>query len=326
MKNTKVILIYSNKGGIGKSTISVNLCETLGSKFSKKVLCIDSDSQNNASYILNVNTSENGLLDDPDEGHPDLGWLIGNYYWYGRMPNYETVKQAIMRPTYTKRVRKENSMQWEDKTEEFSFDLIPGYNKDLSLTEITFLSNNSNMFILQPQNRAKAREILKYIIDVIRESFDYDYVIIDCAPSLGLSSVQALIAGDELLIPVTPDYLSALGLSNIIDNLLDLKRFVPSFHVLGVVFNMYSGTKGDDMLIQDIEEYGKYMNINVLNTRLPRVNQMKRLSSEDVISVLTNEAPFRKFNARMETLAQEIIDTEEAEENEMAPNIMRGDE
>lgn len=326
MKNTKVILIYSNKGGIGKSTISVNLCETLGSKFGKKVLCIDSDSQNNASYILNVNTSENGLLDDPDEGHPDLGWLIGNYYWYGRMPNYETVKQAIMRPTYTKRVRKENSMQWEDKTEEFSFDLIPGYNKDLSLTEITFLSNNSNMFILQPQNRAKAREILKYIIDVIRESFDYDYVIIDCAPSLGLSSVQALIAGDELLIPVTPDYLSALGLSNIIDNLLDLKRFVPSFHVLGVVFNMYSGTKGDDMLIQDIEEYGKYMNINVLNTRLPRVNQMKRLSSEDVISVLTNEAPFRKFNARMETLAQEIIDTEEAEENEMAPNIMRGDE
>lgn len=326
MKDTKVVLIYSNKGGIGKSTICVNLCETLGSKFGKKVLCIDSDSQNNASYILNVNTSENGLLDDPDEGHPDLGWLIGNYYWYGRMPNYETVKQAIMRPTYIKRVRKEKSMQWEDRTEKFSFDLIPGYNKDLSLTEITFLSSNSNMFILQPQNRAKAREILKYIIDVIRESFDYDYVIIDCAPSLGLSSVQALIAGDELLIPVTPDYLSALGLSNIIDNLLDLKRFVPSFHVLGVVFNMYSGTKGDDMLIRDIEEYGNYMNINVLNTRLPRVNQMKRLSSEDVISVLTNEAPFRKFNARMETLAQEIIDTEASEENEKAPNIMRGDE
>lgn len=324
MKNTKVLLNYNNKGGIGKSTLSVNMCQVLGSKFGKKALLIDFDSQGNSSYLLNVRTNENGLLDDPENGHPNIGWLIGEYYWYGRKPNYETVKRSIIRPTYIRRVRPEGSMQWIDREEEFAFDLIPVYNKDLSLAEITFLSNNPNMYILQPGNKATAREAFKYVIDVLRESFDYDYVIVDCSPSLGWSSILSLTAGDELLIPVTPDYLSALGLSNIIDNLMDLKRFVPSFHILGVVFNFYSGTKGDDALIQDIEAYGKYMDINILKTHLPRVNQMKRMSSEEGIAALTNEAAFRKFNARMETLVREIISIEESQDREDRENARGG--
>ena len=79
----------------------------------------------------------------------------------------------------------------------------------------------------------------------------------------------------------------------------------------------------ENALIQDIEAYGKYMDINILKTHLPRVNQMKRMSSEEGIAALTNEATFRKFNARMETLVKEVISIEESQDREDKKNMRK---
>lgn len=317
MKNTKVLLCYNNKGGVGKTSIVINLAETLGKDFGKKVLCIDNDSQNSLSFLANLPVNENGLFDDLENGHPDLGWLIGSYYISGKLPSYESVQRAIVTPIYHKKFKKEKSMQWEERELPFHFDLLPGYNKDLALTEILFYSAN-DCYILDPANRPKARSALKLIVDVIRETMDYDYLIIDCAPNLGLNSIQALLAGDELVIPVTPDFLSSAGLSNIIGNLQDLGRFVPNFHILGVVLNAYSGTKSDQLLVEDIEQYGKIMGLNIFENRLPRVNSMKKLSAEDGIAVLSNEKAYRHYNARMRSLAEEILNLEEKIKEEEA--------
>ena len=310
-KRVKTICIYNNKGGVGKSTVAINLCQTLAD-MGKKVIAIDNDSQNSFSFLCNLPVFESGAIDDPKNGHKDLGWLIADYYWHGNKPTYQAVKKTIVTPKYHKSVRDpNNSMHWIEAEKNFGFDLIPGFNKDLSLTEMTFMARSNDYYILRPNNRVKSREALKMVVDVLKAYYDYEYIIIDCAPNLGLNSIQALIAGNELIIPVTPDFLSSAGLSNIIGNLIDLHQIIPSFNVLGVLFNMYSSTKADDRLIADIEEYGREMDLRIFSTRLPRVNQMRRLSSEDGISVLTNEKPFRMFNARMKRLANEIMDIEE---------------
>lgn len=315
-ENTKVLLLFNNKGGVGKTNITINLCEILGSVYKKRVLAIDNDAQNSLSFLCNVPVNEDGAL-EAEEGHPDLGYLIGNIQWEGMsaIPEYEDLADAIIRPSYKINSRVPHSTRWETKNVDFSFDLLPGYNKDLSIVEMLYVAPTDEPFILQGDNRKYARYLLKLVVDQIKKYFDYDYIIIDCPPSLGILSINALLAGDSLILPTTPDMLSTIGISNIIDNLNDLHLYVPNFTVLGTVFNMYSGTKGDDAIIEDVKEYGVENNINVFKTRIPRVNKMKQVSSEENIAVNVNEKQFRMYRESIISLAKEIIDlTEGAEE------------
>ena len=312
MADTKVIIMYNNKGGVGKSSVTVNLAEIMGSLYNKKVLIIDNDAQNSLSFLCNVPINEYGALEH-EGGHPDLGSLIGAIQWDGldAVPSFEDLQEAIITPTYTRRVKVPNSMRWTDEEDSFSFDLLPGYNKDLSLVELMYVAPTDEPWILQDDNRRYARYLLKLVVDQIKQYYDYDYILIDCPPSMAVLSISALVAGGELIIPTSPDMLSVVGINNIIMNLRELNRFVPDFHVLGILFNQYSGTKGDDRLVEDVEEYGRESGINVFKTRIPRVNQMKTVSSEEQIGVLMNTKPFRMFRESIISLAEEIMNKEE---------------
>ena len=307
----KVLVVYNNKGGVGKTNLCVNLGEVLGSIYHKKVLLIDNDAQNSLSFLCNMPINEYGALEH-ESGHPDLGSLIGNIQWDGldAVPDFEDLREAIVTPTYTKRVKVPNSMQWKDEVVNFSFDLLPGYNKDLSLVELMYVAPTDEPWILQDDNRRYARYLLKLVVDQIKKYFDYDYIIIDCPPSMAVLSISALVAGGELIIPTSPDMLSVVGINNIIMNLRELNRFVPDFHVLGILFNQYSGTKGDDRMVADVEQYGKESGINVFHTRIPRVNQMKTVSSEEQIGVLMKTKPYRMFRESIIALAKEIMEKE----------------
>ena len=172
--------MYNNKGGVGKSSITVNLAEVLGADYGKKVLIIDNDAQNSLSFLCNIPINEYGALEH-DGGHPDLGSLIGAIQWDGMdaVPDFEDLREAIVTPQYTRRVKVPNSMQWEDETVDFSFDLLPGYNKDLSLVELMYVAPTDEPWILQDYNRKYARYLLKLVVDQIKKYFDYDYILID---------------------------------------------------------------------------------------------------------------------------------------------------
>lgn len=306
---TEVIAMYNHKGGVGKTTTTINLCEMLAGKYNKKVLVIDGDCQNSLTYLANLDTEQYGRFEAGEEGMYDIGYLMSVYQRTGELPIYDEYAASIVRPKYTVKVRDENNrFRWVGKEKEFSFDLIPGYGKDLSLVEMLYVAPSTKPYILQGKNRNEARFILKYIVDDLRRFFDYDYIVIDCPPSLGILSLGALIASDSLIIPTTPDMLSTVGIKKIIDNLNELELYIPSFNIMGILFNSYtSNSKDDDELIENVREFGLSENIRVFDTKIPKKPKMREISSEEVIAVLDNTKTYESYRTAIDSLAAEVI-------------------
>ena len=315
--NTKVIAVYNQKGGIGKTTTTINLMEALGQR-GYKVLGIDNDCQNSLSFLANIDTYKKGML-EAEKGEMDIGALLGLYQWYGTVCDYSDLTKAIRKPTYTKKVRVPGTINWEEKMVNFCFDIIPGVGKDLSLVEMLYVAPTDEPYILKPENRRNARYILKLVIDQIKANFDYDYIFIDCPPSLGILSINALVASDFLIIPTNPDMLSTIGIQTMIENLRELNLYIPDFKILGILFNEYGGLKFDDDLIRDVTEYGKLEDINVFKTKLPRRNRMKQLSAEGNIAYLSTTAEYKSYNKAIDELVDEILQ-EEKTFNELYKN------
>lgn len=134
-------------------------------------------------------------------------------------------------------------------------DLIP-CNLELSAIEVALV------------NVMSREMILKSILDEIKE--DYDYIIIDCSPSLGMLTINALATCDSVLIPVTPQYLSAKGLELLLKNIIRVKKRInPQIEVDGILLTMYAERmKLSKEVLSIIQEaYGDH--INIFNSRIP---------------------------------------------------------
>lgn len=214
---TKVISIFNQKGGVGKTTTNVNLCAALALK-GKSVLSIDIDPQGNSSsgFGMDKNKLEYTIYDI----------LIENY----------DINKVI------------------HKTEIENLDLIPS-NIQLAGAEIE-LTNT------------------KYREKTLRESINlldktYDFIIIDCPPSLGLLSLNALTASDTVLIPIQCEYYSLEGVGQLIDTVkLVKKNLNPKLEIEGVLLNMFDGRT--NLSIQVVEEVKKYFKDKVYRSVIPR--------------------------------------------------------
>ena len=256
---TKVIAIANQKGGVGKTSTTVNLGAGLVRQ-GYDVLLIDLDSQANLTMALGYQ--------NPD----DMEFTVSNVL-------YKAVQEERIDPT-------EGIL-----TTPEGIDLMPS-NIQLSGYEISLI------------NEYGREVMLKQYIDAVR--LNYDYILIDCAPSLSVLTVNALVAADSVLIPTQPQYFSTAGLQMFYETISRIrKKLNPSLSIEGVLVTMMNNRPNftKDLVAQLREIYGGVF--RVFDTEIPTSIRMTESSARGK-SIFAYD-PRGKVAAAYEKLTQEVI-------------------
>jgi len=248
-----IISIVNQKGGVGKTTTSVNLSAYLAQK-GKKVLVIDLDPQGNA-------TSGYGL--DKSELESSV---------YDVLVNDTPIVDVI----------------WKDKRE--NLDICPT-NINLAGAEVELVS-------------AMSREtILKRSLDEVRDN--YDYILIDCPPSLGLLTINALAASTGVIVPIQGEYYALEGLTQLIDTVNLVKKHLnPKIGIFGVIITMFDGRT--QLTRQVTDEVRKYFGEKVFNTVIPR--NIRLAEAPSFGKTIAEYDPKSKGGRAYSDLADEVIE------------------
>lgn len=249
---TKVIAVVNQKGGVGKTTTTVNLCAYIGRK-RKRVLMVDLDPQGNASSGFGV---EKGGLENTV---------------YDVLVNDVPVTEAII------------------KTTAKNVDILPT-NINLAGAEVELVSAISREQIL--------RNALKEVSD------NYDYIFIDCPPSLGLLTINGLTAANGIIVPIQGEYYALEGLTQLIDTInIVKKKLNPELSIIGVVLTMFD--KRTQLTRQVKDEVIKYFGDRVFKTNIPR---NVRLAEAPSHGMAISDYDFNsKGGKAYEALASEVI-------------------
>lgn len=213
----KIIAIANQKGGVGKTTTSVNLAASLG-VLEKKVLLIDADPQANATSGLGID------VESVETGS------------YQLLEHTATAEDCII------------------KTDSPNVDIIPAH-IDLVAIEIELVDKDEREYMLK-----KAIEHLKS---------SYDYILIDCAPSLGLLTLNALTASDAVIIPIQCEYFALEGLGKLLNTVKSVQKIHnKDLDIEGMLLTMYDQRLR--LSNQVVEEVQKHFSNMVFETIIQR--------------------------------------------------------
>ena len=212
----KVISVANQKGGVGKTTSTINLSSIFAKK-GKKVLIIDGDPQGNATSGLGVNKKLKKSL-------------------YDVLINDVSISECLQKTTVK------------------NLDICP-CNIDLAGAEVELVS------MISREKRLKDK------LDLIKEN--YDYIFIDCPPSLGLLTLNALTASDYILVPVQCEYYALEGLTQLLNTVKLVKKHLnKDIVVLGAILTMYDART--NLSNEVVVEVRKFFKNHVFKTIIPR--------------------------------------------------------
>lgn len=249
---SKIIAIANQKGGVGKTTTTINLGASLATA-GKRVLIIDADPQANATsgYGIDPRTMTSSIYE----------CLVDNYPLDGSQ--VETCVKGL--------------------------DLI-GSRIDLAGAELELI------------NKEEREKVLSKLLEPVADM--YDYILIDCSPSLGLITVNALTAANSVIIPVQAEYFALEGISKLLNTIRIIKsRLNPSLEIEGFLLTMYDARLR--LANQIYEELKGHFGEMVFNTVIPRNIRLSEAPSHGLPAVLYD--PESRGATSHILLAKEII-------------------
>lgn len=255
----KVISLVNQKGGVGKTTTSINLAASLAF-FNKQVLLVDLDPQGNATTGIGVKKSE-------------ISKSI-----YDVLIDEANINEVIVR-TKTKNLK-----------------LIPA-TINLAGVDIELIGKSR----LDP-NFTKSGQLKKHT-DLIKD--DFDFIIIDCPPSLGIITTNALTASDSVIIPVQCEFFALEGIMQLLNTImLAQKNLNPNLDIEGVILTMLDSRT--NLGLEVVEDIRSYFKERVYNTIIPRLIRLSEAPSHGEPIIVYD--PKSRGSEAYINLAREVIE------------------
>lgn len=325
----KTISIFNQKGGVGKTTSVVNLSVAL-SYLDKKVLVIDMDPQANATTGLGIDKNK------VDTSIYDLFYLIDEKNKNVKKKEPEPEKRKALEEEVKKEEKKSvggarfidlagsSEKMRDEKSEEASQEEEKEENKeeikeelpDFDSVDDFIIKTKSGVDLIASENSLSGLEVelvdldplertrkLKEIIEDIKTP--YDFVLIDCPPSLGLLSINALVASNSIIIPIQTEYYALEGVSELMNTFELVKGSLnKDLYVEGVLLSMFD--KRTKLAYEVVEEVKKFFKDRVFMTMIPRNVRLAEAPSHGK-SAIEYDAKSQGAMAYI-SLASEIID------------------
>lgn len=252
----KIIAIANQKGGVGKTTTSVNLAACLGI-LEKRVLLIDADPQANATSSLGIDSNEN------------------------HQGTYQCLEHQV------------SALECIQKSSSPNVDIMPSQ-LDLVAAEIELVDKDSREFML------------KTALEDVKEN--YDYIIIDCAPSLGLITLNALTAADSVIVPIQCEYFALEGLGKLMNTIKSVQNIQnPQLDIEGLLLTMYdSRLRLSNLVIDEVKTHFQDMVFKTVIQRNVRLSEAPSYGESIIMYDATCRGAINYLN-----LAQEFIDKNE---------------
>ena len=212
----KIISVANQKGGVGKTTTSINLATSL-SAINKKILLIDADPQGNASTGIGISY---------EKRNPNLYDLI-----VGEVLDERAIKNTIVP----------------------GLDIITS-NTNLAASEIELAEIKNREFVLS---------------NILSKIKDYDYILIDCPPALGLLTINALVASNSIIIPLQSEFFALEGISSLVNSIeLIRESFNPKLVIEGILLTMVDKRNSLSSLVE--KDVRNHFGETVYKTTIPR--------------------------------------------------------
>lgn len=255
----KIIALVNQKGGVGKTTSSINLAASLG-VLRKKVLLVDLDPQGNSTTGVGIDKSDY------------------NKSMYELLKDQATLNEVII------------------KTKFKNLYVIPA---TINLAGIDFelmqMQNNDNTFV-------KGSQLKKHLDQIIDK---FDYIIIDCPPSLGILTTNALTAAHSVIIPVQCEFFALEGIMQLLNTIVMAQKSLnPTLDIEGVLLTMLDSRT--NLGLEVVEEIKSYFKERVYDTIIPRLVRLSEAPSHGK-PIIAYDSQSRGSEAYL-NLAKEVIE------------------